>query len=106
MARMVMSQEDILKEMEELMYSKPKCDFEHIWNSAIDKAMEIVETGAKDIQLRKLSQKRNKEEIRWKKQNVIYVEKKHNMKQIGLINLYTYMNVKVVEKILQKEKQR
>ena len=45
---MVMSKEDILKEMDDLMYKEPKCDFEHIWNCAIDTTKEIVETGGKE----------------------------------------------------------
>ncbi len=27
-------------EIEGLMYKNPKCDFEHIWNTALDKADE------------------------------------------------------------------
>jgi len=26
----------------ELMYEKPKCDFEHIWNSAIDTCCDVI----------------------------------------------------------------
>ena len=42
----MMSQEDIINEMEELMYKNPKCDFEHAWNCGIGTAKEIIETGA------------------------------------------------------------
>jgi len=47
MTEMIMSQENILKEIGELMYKEPKCDFEHIWNCALDTAKEIIETGEK-----------------------------------------------------------
>ena len=30
------------KEIDGLMYDKPKCDFEHIWNCAIDKASDVI----------------------------------------------------------------
>lgn len=30
----------VRQEIEDLMYEKPKCDFEHIWNTALDKADE------------------------------------------------------------------
>ena len=33
--------EQIRKEIEDLMYKNPKCDFEHIWNCALDKADEV-----------------------------------------------------------------
>ena len=45
MTKMIMSKEDITKEMDDLMYDKPTCDFEYIWNCAIDKAQEIIDTG-------------------------------------------------------------
>lgn len=48
MTEMIMSKEDILNEMSSLMYVEPKCDFEHAWNCAIDKAQEIIETGGKE----------------------------------------------------------
>lgn len=32
--------EAVKEEIEDLIYEKPKCDFEHIWNTAIDKATE------------------------------------------------------------------
>ena len=48
MTKMIISQEDIIKDMEDLMYSKPKCDFEHIWNCAIYACKEIIETGGKE----------------------------------------------------------
>ncbi|KKK53189.1 hypothetical protein LCGC14_3097280 [marine sediment metagenome] len=48
MTEMVMSKEDIIQEMEDLMYKEPKCDFEHIWNCTIDKCTEIIETGGKE----------------------------------------------------------
>ncbi len=31
---------NIQDEIGTLMYKEPKCDFEHIWNSAIDKAQD------------------------------------------------------------------
>ena len=35
-------------EITELIYTEPKCDFEHIWNSAIDKALEVIDSWKKD----------------------------------------------------------
>lgn len=32
--------EAVQSEIEALIYEDPKCDFEHIWNTAIDKATE------------------------------------------------------------------
>ena len=32
--------EAIQGEIERLIYEEPKCDFEHIWNTAIDKVTE------------------------------------------------------------------
>ena len=31
---------EVRQEIEDLMYENPKCDFEHIWNSTLDKADE------------------------------------------------------------------
>lgn len=46
------SKDKILKiiesEIEGLIYKKPKCDFEHIWNCAIDKSLEVVESFKED----------------------------------------------------------
>lgn len=44
MKRKTINLESTVKELEELMYSKPKCDFEHTWNCALDKAIELVES--------------------------------------------------------------
>jgi len=48
MTKIVMSKEDVISEMEALMYNKPECDFEHIWNCAIDKCTEIIETSGEE----------------------------------------------------------
>jgi len=32
--------EGISNEIGNLIYENPKCDFEHIWNTAMDKALE------------------------------------------------------------------
>lgn len=37
---MARTAKNIQREMEDLIYNPPKCDFEHAWNSAIDKASE------------------------------------------------------------------
>ena len=34
--------ENIGKEILDLMYKEPKCDFEHTWNCAIDKAHDCL----------------------------------------------------------------
>ena len=34
--------ENIDNEIEDLKYSKPKCDFEHIWNCALEKSQDCL----------------------------------------------------------------
>ena len=34
---------NIKEEIERLVYEDPSCDFEHIWNTAIDKASECCD---------------------------------------------------------------
>lgn len=33
--------EEIIEEIEHLIYEKPKCDFEYIWNCALNSVFEI-----------------------------------------------------------------
>ncbi|MEX1382621.1 hypothetical protein [Lutibacter sp.] len=38
----------IENDLEGLIYKEPKCDFEHIWNSAIDSAKQVCESYQED----------------------------------------------------------
>lgn len=38
----------IEKEIERLIYHNPKCDFEHIWNQAINSCADVVRTWQDD----------------------------------------------------------
>ena len=39
-----MKKEEYVKEIEDLMYKEPKCDFEHAWNCALVQAANVIES--------------------------------------------------------------
>lgn len=47
------------KDMEGLIYQEPKCDFEHIWNSAVDSCKQILESYQEDEEIKLNEEKLN-----------------------------------------------
>ena len=38
------TKKEVIKEIEEMMFEEPKCDFEHIYNMTLEKVIINVET--------------------------------------------------------------